>query len=417
MANARIATSLEVPADQVDDLLARSGRHGIIIDRPARGRDGEPNDAYSKIKLPLEWTMTDALAKLDSLPPNLKKAARGIVPNAKGYALRVVKGAEVDITPYVAPEVAAQMGPALGLQTSSSWAVRGIPMRATKEGIIKALYAASARWRGWTVKPIRTLTQPRHGKVDWLVEAAVDPPARALTIKSRDSPNGDCLMIERFVEERKVTSRTAAWFRPRQAPPSPPPPKIGALWADITEEEDEEAEHFDMQPPHDQNEEATEDPSNVGQVFPMAMATKPAGAAAAAEPTPSADQGNNHDAMQNAKKSEALTRRMRAAGFHPYSTTARPLQPQGNGPLSSPQPHHPQDQDSEIKDMLRAMQQSMQQKDTLIMQMQETINNLNAQIAAMTTALTALQHGATSSAVHPPAAKASDLGEAPPADW
>ncbi len=175
MEEGKIATTVRAPADQVDDLLARSGRHGIIIDCAARGRQKQQDD-YARIKLPMELTMVDALAKIDSLPPNLRKATRGIVPTARGYALRVVKEAEAEITTAVTPEVAAQLGPALGLKGSSTWAVRGVPRNATKEGIIRALNAASSRWRGWVVKPVRTLTQPRNGKLDWLVEADVDPP-------------------------------------------------------------------------------------------------------------------------------------------------------------------------------------------------------------------------------------------------
>ncbi len=81
MEGARIATTVKVPAEHVEDLMARSGRHGIIIDRVTRGR-GRQIDEYAKIKFPLEYTMTDALAKVDALPPNLRKVARGVVPTA-----------------------------------------------------------------------------------------------------------------------------------------------------------------------------------------------------------------------------------------------------------------------------------------------------------------------------------------------
>ncbi len=159
----RISTSVKVPLDQVNDLLARSGRHGILIDRPQRGRERDSDD-LARIKLPPEWTMTDALAKLDALPSNLRKSTRGIIPTARGYALRVCKEAEAEITAMVTPEFAAQMGPALGLRGTSSWVVCGIPRNAAKEGIIRALNAPSSRWRGWTVRPLRTISEPRGGQ-------------------------------------------------------------------------------------------------------------------------------------------------------------------------------------------------------------------------------------------------------------
>jgi hypothetical protein len=197
------------------------------------------NDDYAKVKLPIEMTMTDALAKIDSLPAPLRKGARGVVPTARGYAIRVTKESEAEILKHVSPEAAAKLGPALGLRTSSSWVVHGVPRHADRQGIISALNTPNPRWRGWTVKPIRTLTQPRQGKVNWLVEAAVDPPGRALTVKTAANPRGDCVMIEKYVEEKRIAPKAASWFNSAMQNPKPDPvPRRGALWADIADEDD-----------------------------------------------------------------------------------------------------------------------------------------------------------------------------------
>ncbi len=81
-------------------------------------------------------------------------------------------------------------------------------------------------------------------------------------------------------------------------------------------------------------------------------------------------------------KGEALARRMRGAGF-------RAPCPGPVGPLQNAQPII--DPNAQVMEMLRSMQVAMANKDSLIVQLQETIKNLNAQIAAMTTSLAALQ--------------------------
>ncbi len=393
MEGARITTTIKAPADQAEDLMARSGRHGIIIDRVTRGR-GRQVDEYAKIKLPLEYTMADALAKVDALPPNMRKATRGVVPTARGYALRVVKQAEADITAQITPEVAVQLGPALGLQAASTWVVRGIPREATKEGIIRALNAPTARWQGWTARPIRTMAQPRNGKVDWLVEAEVDPPSRALTVKSINSPHGDCIMVEKHTEEKRIAPRAAAWFKQRSPAATAPPPKSGALWGDLAELDDDE----DFAMHHYDGDRFNTDADNE-----QAKAT-------GRQNGGDGDQGERasghlcSDSSQHRQpqvprdsNGEALTRRLRAAGFRtPQMGDATPLGNQAPGARTTePPPAEQANANAEIMEMLRTMQESIKGKDALITQLQETIKGLNNQIAAMGATLNAMQAAAT----------------------
>ncbi len=163
VAEGRITTSTRVPVEQAGELLARSGRHGIIIDVTSRGRDQDLEE-LAKVKLPVEWDMAESLAKIDALPAHLKKATRGIIPGARGYTLRTTKEAEADIISNLTPDVADKLGPALRLRPTSEWIVRSIPRSATKEGIILALNSPTSRWRGLTVRPNKIVGQPRMGK-------------------------------------------------------------------------------------------------------------------------------------------------------------------------------------------------------------------------------------------------------------
>ncbi len=387
MERSKITTLVRAPAEHAEELLARSGRHGIVIDRVNRGRT-TTNDEYAKVKLPIEMTMTDALAKIDSLPAHLRKGARGVVPTARGYAIRVTKEAEADVLKHVSPEAAARLGPALGLQTSSSWVVHGVPRHADKQGIISALNAPNPRWRGWTVKPIRTLTQPRQGKVNWLVEAATDPPGRALTVKTAANPRGECVMIEKYVEEKRIAPKAASWFNSAMQNPKPDPiPKRGALWGDIAEEGDNE-DSFNMYfaDAHDHGDQRINEDS-----MDMDCPQDPSSFHASHH---IGDQEANAPTIQRKGNSEAVERRMRAAGFRPVHSN--PLLPVGNGSATTPTGAASmevvgKDSNSEIMQVLRTLQESITNKDSMIQQLQETIKGLSAQIAAMAAAIASMQ--------------------------
>jgi hypothetical protein len=376
MTDARIATSVKVPAEHVDELMTRSGRHGIIIDVLRRGR-ADQTDAYAKLKLSSDWDMAEAISRVDALPLHLKKHTRGIVPSAKGYLLRMVAAAEAEITKALAPEVAAQLGPALGMKAESTWIVKGIPRSATREGIIRCLNLQTSRWGGWTVRPKRVVGQPRFGKVDWLVEAASDPPGKALTVKTRETPNGDCIMIERFVEEQKTTAKAAPWFKPfvKQEPTSTS--RSGALWADMAEQDDDEDTAFQMFDP-------SADVADSARMDDASQVTRDDAHHRIHDAHDHLPEVNTAPQSQH-ESPESLAKRMKMAGF-------------GAVPRRRPSPMVPSpqaDQNSEILSMLRAMQEANQAKDNLIAQLQETIKGLNAQISAMGATLATMQNAFT----------------------
>ncbi len=368
----KIVAVVRTPREHVDEFMARSGRHGIVIDRTFRDRD-EGNADYARVKLPTDATLSDAIAILDGLPPHLKKAAKGIIPNLKGYAIRVDREMEAELVQRVTPEVAAQLGPALGLRTSSSWILRNVPARATREGIIKALSRPMDKWRGWTVIPRRTMGQHRNGKIDWIVDAAQDPPTRSLTV------NRDCLMIERYIEQQKTPPKAAPWFKPRQEEMKQmaTATKIGGLWSDQELDEEDFVLHNLGGKMDDQQDtsgammtddgDGSNDDGLGGQEAPRQ-----------AVPTPKAAPRRKYPG------DDQLGRRMRAAGFRTLQRVAE----------EDAEPHidSASGEASEILTTLRAMKEANDNKDSIIFQLQETIKGLNAQIAAMSAAMAAMQN-------------------------
>ncbi len=123
-------------------------------------------------------------------------------------------------------------------------------------------------------------------------------------------------------------------------------------------------------------------------------------------------EGHAREQSQNtatpSPSNEAVVRRMRAAGFHPY---AQPPRNTNNSQWTSPPPP-PQptpaprmEGSSEIMAMLKTMQESTNNKDAMITQLQETIKGLNSQLASMASAMAAIQaaagQGAGPSATNP----------------
>ncbi len=221
----RILATFQIPTEQVDDVMNVSGRHGIVVDvfgRNSRASDGE----QARIRLPVEWTLAEVLEKMDALPQQLKKELRGIVPTFKGYAIRVRKQFEAEVTRALNPEVAEELGASLGMKPSSTWLVKSIPRQATRAGIIKTFAAAQGQWTGWKVLPRKIHGQPRGTTVDWIVDAECEPPRKVVTL------NGACIMVERFIERPRVPPRAAAWFRNTATDPiGKDLVEEGALWA------------------------------------------------------------------------------------------------------------------------------------------------------------------------------------------
>ncbi len=367
--DARAVSVVKVPKAQVEEMMARSGRHGLVVDRMDRGKDAIAED-YAKIKLPIEWTAADAFEKIDALPSSTKKALRGLVPTYKGYALRVLKEAEAAVVREILPELAEQMGPALGIRTTSTWIIRGLPRHSTREAIIKTFAAVNAAWEGWTVVPRKQQGQPRNGRVDWLVDAAADPPRKSLTL------NHDCIYVDRYFEAQRIPAKAAPWYKLYDHDEKyEEATKQGGLWADYGIPADDD-DHEDLKDDIDQ----TDKDDRLDDVnFPTLSA------GAVAYPTPkAAPRPHNMEAT-------GVTRRMQAAGFRvaPYATPQRTQ--------LEVAPHTPTDdaKSDKILEMLEKLREDGNKKDALIAQLQNTIAGLNQQLAEMSRMLAEQQQRQT----------------------
>ena len=202
----RILTVIAVPNELVNEVLAISGKHGLIIDLARRDVKEEHEKECANVRLPEEWGIKEALKKLEEMPKQAKEVTKGIVPTRKGFALRVAKQAEGDITSLLNPAEATRLGPAMGIKPKSAWVIKGVPAYADTGMIVKTVAQSSQSWPGWIVRPRRPLTSNRGRVTTWLVDAVVEPPAAVITL------NGFIISIEKYTESTTTNKRASAWM-------------------------------------------------------------------------------------------------------------------------------------------------------------------------------------------------------------
>ena len=88
---------MAVPKELAHELLAISGRHGLIIDIARRDVKEKHEQECASIRLPEEWSIKDVLKKYEDQPKQAKEVSRGIVPTRRGFALKVGREAERDV--------------------------------------------------------------------------------------------------------------------------------------------------------------------------------------------------------------------------------------------------------------------------------------------------------------------------------
>ena len=235
---------MTVSNSHVEEMLKTSGKSGIIVDLTSRESDEAYN--FARIRMPSDLKMPDVIKKIEALPQNLRKETRGIIPSYWGYSVRVTRQAESEVTRILNPQEAEDLGPALGMTASSEWVVKGIPSYATKPQIIKTLAQAGNGWPGWTVRPRKTLSKQRggSGKSTWLLEAANDPPLRAITL------NNAVISIEMYIERpnpalKKILAPTRSLQREAKDPENAHQKSF--FEDDISDEEDEGQEENKME--------------------------------------------------------------------------------------------------------------------------------------------------------------------------
>ncbi len=374
MEGEKVTAYVKVPSHLIDEYLAKSGRRGMVIDRAARAADHAPR--LAKVRLPTEWTIADAIAKLDKVSPELRKAARGFVPSARGYILRTLKHAEPDFVRLFTPELAQDLGDSLGMTPNSTWKITGVPARATKAMIIKTFATVSSAWPGWKVMPLRPVGQPTRGKANWILEAEADPPKRDVIIDKA------CIAIDRHIEPKRISARAAPWFRIKPAEASKDDAQTTrSIWAEEVDDDD------DSFPTH--REEApvqTERPRGVdtlGSATTFDMDQHRDTDDENGEIRPSPPKGHRV-AMANPKAAPRPRRLSMEEASGDQGTIS------GGGI------------DNQMAEMMKMMQQQQQaqaeenaKKDALIQQLHQTIASLQATILAMQQAFSQMPSHAT----------------------
>ncbi len=132
----------------------------------------------------------------------------GVVPTSRGFAFRVRPDDQAEATTALVPELAEQLGPALGLQPNSTWLLRNVPRRILKQDLIKLLASEAGLWTACHALPTYAVNDRRATGSTWIVEAEEPPPRRAFRAR------GTCVTIERYTDERTLSPACRVWAKP-----------------------------------------------------------------------------------------------------------------------------------------------------------------------------------------------------------
>ncbi len=105
--DSRIQVTTTVERYDVRDVLAKSGRHGMLMEFAPEFRYC---DDLVRVRMPPNMDLQAVNARIDSMDARLRNKIIGVVPTPQGYAIRVPKWEEAEITNEVNPKMAADMG-------------------------------------------------------------------------------------------------------------------------------------------------------------------------------------------------------------------------------------------------------------------------------------------------------------------
>ena len=225
--DSKIRAIFTVPKSVAAEMMAKSGQSGTIIECASR----QLREELKREWLPLEWTLMDALTKIAALPAEFRKLAKGIVPTAKGYAIRMEEKDRPALIRALLPEKADELGPALSMPKNTVWQISGLPKRVTKEELIRSVAQSTESWGGWTILPRRQIFDPRSTTSTWIVDAAAGPPDDCIYI------HGGCALVTPFEAPQKVPKKLAAWTKLPEAV-TVKGGRSHNLWADQADEDD-----------------------------------------------------------------------------------------------------------------------------------------------------------------------------------
>ncbi len=416
---ARIKAIATVSLPKADALLTRSGQYGVVYEYA----DRDKSDAYVSVKLPLEWTVADCNSSISAMSPQLRKKVKGFVPSARGFMARVLPEDCTEVTKELNPKLAEELGPALGIHPNSSWLVKGLPKRISRQELINTLASSAGPWTSWCVLPKYAMNERASRWSSWVVAAEEPPPARMF--KAR----GNYATTQRFVDEKSMHPSSRVWAKPiahidlekkRQGEPS----TRRAPW-ETKEDDDIDVDHEGEG--CDNDDEHAEDHTDAGDTD-----SWPRGAPL----IPPQTRAHTHSPWRTTHQAQrrrdvpfsSPTRTAPAARPRPTTTDSdgtdgiappRNKRKGEDGSVITQLPWPTGGQPSQLADHERAaMQAEIDSKNAQIAALQESMARLQASMDAMVAALTAsgaINAGAVQSLVAPTAGPAQPLQAPQPA--
>ncbi len=417
---ARVKAIATVALPKAEVLLARSGQYGVVYEYA----DRDKSDAYVTVKLPLEWTVTDCNSSIAAMPPQLRKKVKGFVPSARGFMARVLPEDLTEVTKELNPRLAEELGPALGIHPNSTWLIKGLPKRISRQELINTLASSAGPWTSWFVLPKYAINERASRWSSWVVEAEEPPPAKMF--KAR----GNYATIQRFVDEKSMHPSSRVWARPiahidlerkRQGEPS----SRRVPW-EAKDDDDIDVDHEGDG--CDDNEDHVEDRGDAGNPDPWprgAPSNPPQTRAQAHSPWRTTHQAQRRRDGPCAPPARTAP----AARPRPPTTTdsdgtdgiapPRNKRKGEDGSVITQLPWPAVDQPSGLADRERAaMQAEIDSKNAQIAALQESMARLQASMDAMVAALTAsgaISAGAIQNLVAPTAGPVQPLQAPQPA--
>ena len=201
----RIKAIISVPHADAEDILTRSGQHGVLYEiTPNQGYEED----FARVQLPVDWTLQDCLAEVAALPQAERQKVLGLTLTNRAYAARVRIECEAELTRLLNSERARQLGPALGIRPDQQWILKGLPKRLAKQDLIDTLATPAVRWTPWLVIPKFAVSEGTMRGSSWVVDSEEPPPAKILRIR------GMYATIERYIDTKRLQSNAKMWAKP-----------------------------------------------------------------------------------------------------------------------------------------------------------------------------------------------------------
>ena len=346
MEDAAMRFYFTVEKEKTEELLARSGLNGTLVEHTER----QEEEGVTKILLPIDWKLADCIEKVKALPQLVKRMTKGIIPSRRGYSVRVAAEHRATVVRTLLPEKAEEAGAALDLKRTSTWTVRGLPKRMEKQEVMRVMATTTLAWKGWIVLPTRQVGHYRDFCATWIVDADEPPPQQRLSFLDYNTREKITAMItQQECPPRQAGVKQTAWDLPPQTAQKKQP-----RWEDL---DDTDNEGMDT----DRHENDSSDVQFGG------------------------NQQLPHTPIQPEAPAGTIN-------ISPGSLSAVP--PKANG--TPPKVTDGRDQlIQQLQSMIAALQATVAEKDAQLVQMNANLQSLSAQIASKEAAMLQMQQSLT----------------------